>query len=89
VSAAKCWEAWPVGFHPTSDVYLGYVFAVDLTQAKRIATLTDPGENDFCTFRFRRKPSMDGLCEPEVAFWTESDVPSNFPIPASDLWHPS
>jgi hypothetical protein len=84
---SRCWITTPCAGWQGPDFYVGYVWAVDLTQAKRIAIQSEPdGCCDFLDFRFRRRPDLDGICPHETAAWEPSELPKSLRHRAAELW---
>lgn len=84
---SRCWITTPCAGWNGPDHYVGYVWAVDLSQAKRVALQSEPGGCcDFLDFRFRRCPDLDGLAPPETAAWDPSELPETIRPRAHELW---
>ena len=78
----RAWIAAPGGW----GEYIGYVFAANRGQAKALARSTDPGSGEYVDLRIRRRPDLDDMAAEGVAFWSEDELPSNFPVAPENLW---
>lgn len=84
-----CWMTTPCGGWG-SEAWVGYVWAIDISQAKRIAVQTEPsGEAQFTDFRFLRCSELDGLLPAERAAWDANGLPPEHRHLGSSLWNPS